>query len=55
VLRKELQNTELQLTTVINYVADIKKLYTQREKFMHMAEKNPSINKLRQQLDLEID
>jgi DNA polymerase-3 subunit gamma/tau len=55
VLRKELQNTDLQLTTVINYVADIKKLYTQREKFMHMAEKNPSINKLRQQLDLEID
>ncbi len=55
VLRKELMNTEIQLTTVINYVADIKKLYTQREKFMHMAEKNPSINKLRQQLDLEID
>jgi DNA polymerase-3 subunit gamma/tau len=54
-LRKELMNTEIQLTTVINYVADIKKLYTQREKFMHMAEKNPSINKLRQQLDLEID
>jgi DNA polymerase-3 subunit gamma/tau len=55
VLRKELMNTEIQLTTVINYFADIKKLYTQREKFMHMAEKNPSINKLRQQLDLEID
>ncbi|MGE0638559.1 MAG: DNA polymerase III subunit gamma/tau [Bacteroidia bacterium] len=54
-LRKELLNTEIQLTTVINYVADVKKLYTQREKFMHMAEKNPSINKLRQQLDLEID
>ena len=54
-LRKELQNTEIQLTTPVNYVADIKKLYTQREKFLHMAEKNPSINKLRQQLDLEID
>lgn len=55
VLRKELMNSEIQLTTVINYVPDVKKLYTQREKFMHMAEKNPNINKLRQQLDLEID
>ena len=54
-LRKELLNTEIQLKTKINFVVDIKKLYTQREKFMHMAEKNPSINKLRQQLDLEID
>ena len=54
-LRKKLLNTEIQLKTKINFVVDIKKLYTQREKFMHMAEKNPSINKLRQQLDLEID
>ena len=55
VLRKELQNTEIQLTTSIKPQVDTKKLYTQREKFMHMAEKNPSIHKLRQQLDLEID
>lgn len=54
-LRKQLQNSTVQLSTNINYVAETKKLYTQREKFMHMAEKNPSINKLRQQLDLEID
>lgn len=54
-LRKELGNSELKLNTIIHYVADTKKLYTQREKFLHMAEKNPTINKFRQQLDLEID
>lgn len=54
-LRRELCNTEIKLSTVINYIPDTKKLYTQREKFMHMAEKNPNINKLRQQLDLDID
>ena len=31
------------------------KPYTSRDKFKHMAEKNPAINKLKSQLDLDID
>ncbi len=54
-MRKQLLNNGIQLIQKINIAVDTKKLYTQREKFMHMAEKNPNINKLKQQLDLEID
>ena len=54
-LRRKLKNDFIQLETEIN--SDIKKMkpYTPSEKFKKLAEKNPAIRKLKDQLDLEID
>jgi DNA polymerase-3 subunit gamma/tau len=54
-LRSKLKNDFIQLETEIN--SDIKKMkpYTPSEKFKKLAEKNPAIKKLKDQLDLEID
>jgi len=54
-LRRKLKNDFILLETEIN--KDIKKMkpYTPTEKFKKLAEKNPAIKKLKDQLDLEID
>ena len=54
-LRRKLKNDFIQLETEIN--SDIKKMkpYTPSEKFKKLAEKNPAIKRLKDQLDLEID
>ena len=54
-LRKQLKNDFILLETEINN--DVKKMkpYTPSEKFKKLAEKNPAIRKLKDQLDLEID
>lgn len=54
-LRKQLNNNDIQLKLIVNKIEGEKKLYTASDKFKRMAEKNPNINKLRQQFDLEID
>jgi len=56
-LRKKLNNSHVQLITAIdkNAAAGEKIPYTSREKYEHMAAKNPALNELRKQLDLEID
>ena len=54
-LRRELKNTEIKLSTIVSKDESAKKLYTAHDKFQHMAQKNPNINKLKQQFDLEID
>jgi DNA polymerase III subunit gamma/tau len=54
-LRRELRNYDIKLVTVVNKSEAEKKLYTPQDKFRRMAEKNPNINKLRQQFDLDID
>ncbi len=56
-LRKKLNNNQVQLSTVIDKsgIDTMKVPYTPKEKFDHMATKNPMLNELRKQLDLEID
>ncbi len=54
-LRRELNNYSLQLFTVLNKVVGEKKIYTSQDKYKRMAEKNPTIQKFRQQFDLDID
>ncbi len=56
-LRKTLNNNQVQLSTVIDKSGiDTGKVpYTPKEKFDHMATKNPVLNELRKQLDLEIE
>jgi len=54
-LRKELNNYNINLKTIINTVESERKPYTNGDKFKRMAEKNPAINKLKQQFDLDID
>lgn len=54
-LRKELRNYDIKLVTTVNKDEAEKKLYTPQDKYRRLAEKNPAINKLRQQFDLDID
>ena len=54
-LRKELNNYSITLKTIINIVDSERKPYTATDKFKRMAEKNPAINKLKQQFDLDIE
>ena len=56
-LRKKLNNYSIQLSIRIDKnAADTNRVpYTPKEKYERMAEKNPALNELRKQLDLEID
>ena len=54
-LRNELNNYGITLKLVINTVESERRPYTPSDKFKRMAEKNPAINKLKQQFDLDID
>ncbi|MCB0397327.1 MAG: DNA polymerase III subunit gamma/tau [Flavobacteriales bacterium] len=54
-LREKLALSALMLTTEVKIDAPDETPYTPRDKFEKMAEKNPNINKLKQQLDLDID
>ena len=54
-LKEHLGLTQISITTTIIKVDEEKKPYTSIEKFKRMAEKNPSISKLKEKLDLDID
>lgn len=54
-LRSQLNNYRISLKTIINTIESERKLYTAGDKYKRMAEKNPSIAKLKQQFDLDID
>jgi len=55
-LRKALNNNYLDIQTrIVDDVAGSETAYTPMEKFKKMAEKNPDLNELRQQFDLELD
>lgn len=56
-LRKELQNDTLALSLTVEEIADDgkKKMYTAEEKFQHLSLKNPSLTKLKQQFNLELE
>jgi DNA polymerase-3 subunit gamma/tau len=54
-LRKNLKHPALQLAITISKTEMQRKPYTQAEKYMAMKEKNPMVEKLKDQLDLGID
>lgn len=54
-LKKELDNTNIKLSAVIPPRDSKKMAYTDKEKFDELAEKFPGLNKLKDQLNLEID
>lgn len=54
-LKKELNNYRIELKTEITKMEEGNKAYTDREKFDQMAKKNPSLLKLKNELDLEIE
>ena len=53
-LRDKLQNYEIDLSIEVNEAETKRYAYTAREKFEKLKEKNPLIDKLRQEFDLEI-
>jgi len=54
-LRKNLKHPQLQFVLNISKTETARKPYTQAEKYMAMKEKNPAVEKLKDQLDLGID
>jgi DNA polymerase-3 subunit gamma/tau len=54
-LRKELDNAAITVKMNVLKTKEDRKPYTSMEKFKRMAEKNPSIEKFRKQLNLDID
>jgi DNA polymerase-3 subunit gamma/tau len=53
-MRKKLQNYDVSLSIEVNETAIKRYAYTSREKFEKLKEKNPLIDKLRKEFDLEI-
>lgn len=54
-LRSGMKNSSLQLKIIVDKNETERKPYTGEEKFERLSEKNPALNKLRQQFNLEID
>ncbi|MEI6764060.1 MAG: DNA polymerase III subunit gamma/tau [Bacteroidota bacterium] len=54
-LRKELKNGQVSINTSVTQNTTEDRPYTSVDKFKKMAEMNPALNKLKNQLDLEID
>jgi len=55
-IRRKLNNGKITLATTIDRDPNKAKIpYTPKEKFEHMAAKNPALGKLKKQMDLEID
>lgn len=54
-LREKLKNTEVTLNATIQRGEEEYKTNTPRDRYIKLVEKNPNLDKLRQQLDLDID
>lgn len=54
-LREELNNYQIQLKTVLITDDTSSNLYTTRDKYKKLAEKNPALNKLKDLLKLDLD
>ncbi len=54
-LREHLNNFGIQLQTRIADAPEEKKLYTSRDKYFRLVEKNPKIQDFKQRLDLDIE
>lgn len=54
-LRSSLKNFQITLDTVITEVVQERKLYTSKDKYQHMVEKNPQLDNFRKTFNLELD
>lgn len=54
-LRQKLLNFQISLDPVITEIKEGKKLYTAKDKYLHMAEKNPALDKFRKVFNLDLD
>jgi DNA polymerase-3 subunit gamma/tau len=54
-LRDTLKNSEINITVEMKEATGKKVLYTSKEKFDHLAEKNPYLNELKERLGLDWD
>lgn len=54
-LREKLQNTSLQVTGDLKGADEKKVIYTNREKFDYLADKNPVLKELKERLGLDTD
>lgn len=52
-LREQLKNNEINVVAVMQKTAGKKVIYTSKEKFEHLAEKNPYLNELKERLGLD--
>jgi DNA polymerase-3 subunit gamma/tau len=52
-LRNELLNNKIELVTTVSETQQSQRFYTDKEKFDHMAEKNPNLIKFKQQFGLD--
>lgn len=53
--RKALSNTHIQLEKEVNEQEKSRSLYTSREKFEYMAQKNPALRELKDRLGLDFE
>jgi DNA polymerase-3 subunit gamma/tau len=54
-LRRGLKNYSVQLNLVMATADEKTNLYTSTDRYKHLADKNPAINKLRQSFDLDVE
>ncbi len=54
-LRNELKNSSISLVTIVSKTENTAKPYTPSDRYKHMVKKNPRLDELKQQFDLEID
>jgi DNA polymerase-3 subunit gamma/tau len=54
-IRKDLNNFSIQLETPVKEMVSAKKAYTPKEIYQGMVEENPNLQKLRDELDLDLD
>jgi hypothetical protein len=54
-LRKELKNYTLQVMAVVKEISGQRPVFTTEDRYRHMVEANPLVEKLRQQLNLEFE
>lgn len=54
-LRSELKNDHISLKREIAVLAEVNKLYTSKDIFEHMVEKNPALQDLKDRLGLDFD
>ncbi len=54
-LRKELDNSEIQIETEIIQIASTKRMYTDNDRFLYLCEKNPALGLLKQKFSLDFE
>ena len=54
-LRKELKNSSINLKTIVEEESSDTTPYTQQQKYDHLSNKNPSLDKLKKDFSLDFD